>query len=208
MSRNHPKWEREPDSWYVEPAWPSERLFAVEPFEGRVVDPCAGMGTIVRSAAAAGLRAEGFDLRDRGFDYVRGGKDFFSADWLHGTWPCENIVSNPPYATWAQLGRAAPYPGAAPRSDDEFVLLALSRVMSKVAVFLPSGWINGAKRGAWLESMPLYRVYLIGPRPSCPPGQIRAAGQATGNGETDYSWFVFLKGFSGHPTVHFLRREG
>lgn len=201
------QWDREPDAWYVEPSWPSERLFAVERFEGRVVDPCCGMGTIPNAARAAGLQAEGYDLRDRGFPGVTGGKDFFSTDWLHGTWPCENIVSNPPYATWGQLGRVRPTRDARNRAEEEFLRVSLTRARRKVALFLPSGWINGEARGAWLESLPLYRVYLIGPRPSCPPGPFLRDGGKAGNGTGDYSWFVFLIGFQGAPTVHWLRRD-
>ena len=199
-------WDRDPDAWYQEPAWPSERLFAVEAFEGRVVDPCAGSGTVVRSAKAAGLSAEGYDLHDRGFAHVRGGLDFMDpADpYLHGTWPADNIVSNPPYATWAQVGRLRPN-GAKDRLDEEFLRVALTRARSKVAIFMLSGWINSAKRSAWIETLPLYREYRCTPRPSCPPGTYLQAGNKAGNGKNDYSWFVFLKGFTGSPTIHWLR---
>ena len=56
---------RDPDNHYVEPAWVSRRLFEVERFAGRIVDPCAGFGTMVASARLAGLQADGFDLRAR-----------------------------------------------------------------------------------------------------------------------------------------------
>lgn len=209
MRRNQStQWARDPDAWYQEPAWPSERLFAVEPFDGRIVDPCAGSGTIINSAKAAGLRGQAYDLRDRGFPGVQGGKDFFDIErWMIGAWPVENIVSNPPYATWAQLGRDKPTQDSMARAEDEFLVQALNRTTSKVALFLPSGWLNSEKRGAWIENLPLYRVYLIGPRPSCPPGTFLQAGGKAGNGTGDYSWFVFLKGFRGAPTLHWLRRE-
>jgi hypothetical protein len=203
------QWARDPAAWYQEPAWQSERLFAMERFEGRVVDPCAGSGTIIKSAKAAGLQAEAYDLRDRGFDGVRGGLDFFDRkSWPVGVWPAENIVSNPPYATWEQLGRGRPNPDSMARAEDEFLAQALDRVRSKVAVFMPSGWLNSEARGRWIETLPLYRVYLIGPRPSCPPGEFLRAGGQSGNGTSDYSWFVFLKGYEGAPTVHWMRRGG
>lgn len=199
---------RDIDAWYQEPSWPSERLFDVEKFDGRIVDPCAGSGTIINSATKAGLRGEAYDLRDRGFANVTGGIDFFDRKaWTPGIWPADNIVSNPPYATWAQLGRKKPHEDALPRAEDEFLVQALGRVRSKVAVFLPSGWINSDKRGRRIQELPLYRVYLIGPRPSCPPGEFIRAGGNVGNGTGDYSWFVFLKGYCGAPTVHWLRRD-
>lgn len=200
---------RDPDNWYREEPWCSERLFAVERFEGRVVDPCAGFGTIANAARAAGLQAEAYDLRDRGFEGVKGGVDFFEPrGWAYtpGIFPCDNIVSNPPYATWKQLGQPRRDVAMA-RSEDEFLRLALRRARYKVALFLPSGWLNSDERGQWIETLPLYRVYLCSPRPSCPPGPYIQAGGKVGGGSTDYSWFVFLRGFSGTPTVHWLRRD-
>ena len=40
--------DRDDHDFYVEPAWCSERLFAVEPFAGLIWDPAAGSGTIPR----------------------------------------------------------------------------------------------------------------------------------------------------------------
>lgn len=202
-------YKREPDNWYREEPWCSARLFAAERFQGRVVDPCAGFGTIVRSAIDAGLRAEGYDLRDRGYPNVQGGIDFFEPLGMHytpGIFPCDNIVSNPPYATWKQLGQPR-RTNAMARAEDEFLRLALKRARYKVALFLPSGWLNSDARGKWITTLPLYRVYLCSPRPSCPPGPYIAEGGSIGNGKTDYSWFVFLRGFDGAPTVHWLRRN-
>lgn len=193
---------RDPDNWYVEPSWVSERLFDEESFEGRVVDPCAGLGTIVRSARQDGIAAEGYDLRDRVIKGVRGGFDFLAPGdpYLPGTWPADNIVSNPPYSPPASQGGR--------RLEEVFVERALERARCKVAVFLPAKWLSGDRRGAWLESLPLYRVWFCSPRPSCPPGSLVAAGTASGSGTVDYAWLVFLKGFDGAATVRFLRRDG
>lgn len=99
-------------------------------------------------------------------------------------------------------------PGRGKRLEERFLELALDRARSRVALFLLSGWINGAERGRWLETTPLYRIYLIGPRPSCPPGHLIAAGEKPGNGTGDYAWLVWLKGYQGAPTVQWLRRDG
>lgn len=196
---------RDPDNHYVEPSWVSERLFAVERFEGRVVDPCAGFGRIVASARAAGLQAEGYDLRQRDpfvYGYIPGDYDFLvpQGSYMPGTWPADNIVSNPPFGP-------APYKGGR-RLEEAFIERALARARCKVAVFLPAAFLNGSARGAWLEALPLYRVWFCSPRPSCPPGHVVAAGKEGGSGTTDYAWLTFLKGFSGSPSIHFLRRDG
>lgn len=195
-------WEREPDNWYVEPEWVTEELCRAESFTGRTVDPCAGMGNTIKGAAAAGVTIEGHDLRDRGYPGIWGGRDFLRGKYLPGAWPVDNIISNSPY------GRN---PGACgderPRLEEEFIRLALQRARSKVAVFLLSSWMNGAKRGEWLETLPLYRVHLVGPRPSCPPGQIIEAGEKPGGGKGDYAWFVFLNGYHGAPSIKWIRRQ-
>ena len=35
-------WNKEPDGFYVEPFWVSERLFEVEKFDGTIWDPACG----------------------------------------------------------------------------------------------------------------------------------------------------------------------
>lgn len=203
------RWDREPHEHYVEPEWCSARLFEVEGFEGRVVDPCAGFGNIVRSARAAGLQVEGYDLVQRAPD-IRGGMNFFDPYcWTPGIWPAENIVSNPPYASVLSLTKHQPsWVNERGRAEEEFLRIALTRARSKVALFLPASWLNASDRGAWLETLPLYRVYFLGPRPSCPPGHVIAAGHKPGNGKQDFAWLVFLKGFAGAPTLHWIRRDG
>jgi hypothetical protein len=196
--------ERDPDNWYQEEAWTSQRLFAVERFEGRVIDPCAGSGTIVKNALDAGLRAEGYDLRYRGFPDVTEGVDFFRHALSSNMMRTDNIVSNPPYGRWS---RNKPEGVVRERIEEEFLRLALELARHKVALFLPTVWMTGAERGRWMETLPLYRVYNLAPRPSCPPGTWLAAGNKAGNGTKDFSWFVFLKGFEGHATIHWLRRD-
>ena len=56
--------DRDDDDFYVEPAWCSARLFAVETFTGPIWDPAAGLGTIPRAARAAGLSNLASDIAD------------------------------------------------------------------------------------------------------------------------------------------------
>lgn len=191
-------WDREPDNWYVEPDWCAQRLFEVERFEGEIVDPCAGTGSILRGARALGIQARGSDLRERGFPPVMGGKDFFAeaGGWWPGYYPCPNIVSNPPYGRDPDGGRL----------EERFLLLALARTRRKVAAFLPSAWLTARQR--FLDGLPLYRVYQVSPRPACPPGPFLAAGGKPGNGRQDFSWVVFLHGYDGEPVLRWLRRGG
>lgn len=182
-------WARDPHDYYREPRWVADALFKAEKFGAFVYDPCAGSGNIVDAALAAGHTAEGADLIDRA-----GGR-FPQHDALTGFVPgADAIVSNPPF----KLCNVTPPP--LPER-----LLGISQ---KLALLLPATWLNGLARSRWLETTPLYRVWLIAPRPAMPPGDIVAAGQKAGNGTTDFAWFVWLDGYDGRPEIRWLRRDG
>ena len=68
-------WRRHPHDWYVEDPWVSARLFEVETFEGRLLDPACGEGRIVRSARKAKLHCVGSDIVRRASGFRVG--DFF-----------------------------------------------------------------------------------------------------------------------------------
>ena len=196
-------WDRDALNWYVEPVWVSQRLFREVDMPGTVLDPCAGMGQVVTGGALSGVEVIARDIADRGFN-VGGAHDFFDAeDWRARPVAADHIVSNPPYGV---RDRAA-IPPHRKRWEEEFVRLALERATTLVCVFLRSGWAHGKERGTWLETMPLWRIYSLGPRPSCPPGSALVNGTAAGSGQIDYSWFVFRKGYSGYPEFRWLRRD-
>lgn len=185
-------WEREANEHYVEPSWCSARLFEEEKFEGGILDPCCGFGTIVKSAVSAGLHAVGSDLIERapGFMY---GLDFLSSDYPHEILhpglggECQNVVCNPPF----NIAR-------------EFAECALAWAPRKVAMIFPTARLNAA---AWLRSLPLSRVWLLSPRPSMPPGYVIARGDKPGGGKMDFCWIVFSRGRIGPPDLRWLHRD-
>jgi len=192
-------WDRQKENWYVEPEWCSRRLFDVEYFKGKICDPAAGGGNIIKSALDSGYDARGFDLIDRGSPNTMSGHNFITGEgYIHGQLPVDNIVSNPPYGPGGTGNK---------RIEEQFITRALDVSRGRVAVFLETKWANSKDRGAWLETLPLYREYRLGPRPSCPPGEYLLAGNKASGGTKDYSWFVFLNGFRGVPTLHWLRRD-
>lgn len=180
------KWVRHPDDWYVEPQWCSERLFQAEAFEGRIWDPAAGLGRILEAARGAGHEAVGSDLK------VRQKGAYERADFLR----CEdsarepNIVCNPPF-----------------KLAEPFVAHALRLADRKVAMLLPAVWVQGQTRSRWLEKSPLRRVWFLAPRPSMPPGPWLVTGKKVGQGVQDFAWFIWLKGYDGHPEIRWLRRD-
>lgn len=185
-------WAREIHDWYQEPAWCSARLFQVERFRGMILDPAAGAGTIVKTAIAAGYRAEGSDLVIRNPGLV------VERDWLEAcSHRFDNIVSNPPFGLCTDR-KAGTYP---------FVQRCLERAERKVALLLPVKWILGESRSQWLATTPLRRVLFLAPRPSMPPGHVLAAGERPGNGKEDFAWYIWQLDYDGRPELGWLRRN-
>jgi hypothetical protein len=173
---------RDDNDFYVESAWCSERLLAVEPFAGLIWDPAAGSGTIPRAAGAAGLSEFASDIAEHDCGLRQ--------DFLIGSVPAKafNLVTNPPF----RLVRV-------------FVEQALMLGARKTAVIFPTARLNAAR---WLESLPLVKIYLLTPRPSMPPGEVIARGERPGGGRMDFSWLVFNHGHGGPPVLRRLHRDG
>lgn len=185
--KNAHLWERDPDDWYVEPAWCDTALFAVEQFQGVVHDPCCGLGRVLDAAKAAGCETFGGDIVDRG---ASARHPFLLHNFIANPYVCENIAFNPPY-----------------KYDDEAVRAAVEFSVRKAAVLLRSKWANGGKRSRWLEGLPLRRVRQLAPRPSMPPGAVVLAneGEPSG-GQEDFAWYIFERGYIGEPTFGWARR--
>jgi hypothetical protein len=166
---------------YVEPAWCSARLFAVEQFTGSIVDPACGWGTIVVEALKAGYNAAGFDLVDRGWDAI-------PRDFLQSATMFDNIVTNPPFDILP-----------------EFVSHAVRHARRKVATIAEVRRLPAAR---WLQQLPLARILLLTPRPSMPSGSYIKAGGKVGGGTKDFCWLVFDRGHVGPASVGWLTRDG
>lgn len=200
-------WPLEPNQWYVEPKWCSERLFSVEPFEGSVWDPFAGSGQIVASATESRLdmAAYGTDILDRGFSpKLAGTFDFTQADPTTFA-GADNIVTNPPYDSKRLEG---------------IITLALALTKRKVTMLLPLQWIVSNKRSLWLETTPLRRILCLTPRPSLPPGQVaykrpdeylvpepEMMEQPRANGNVDFAWYIWEHAYKGPTEIGWCRRD-
>lgn len=180
-------WPREAQNHYVEPFWVARRIFEVEKFTGRICDPCCGFGRIPLAARAAGHEAVGMDIVDRGFDYLT------VCNFLTSDIRAANFVFNPPF----DLGK-------------EFALHALRLADRKVVMIFPMRRLAAA--GKWIAGTPHYRTYFLTPRPSMPPGHVARAleeqGKNPSGGKQDFCVLVWLKGYEGEPTNHWLQRDG
>lgn len=188
--------KRDPLDWYVEPQDCTAALLTVERFVGSVLDPACGQGNIVRSLRDAGVEAFGSDIRRRvpeDTEWFIGEADFLKVP--HTAVHQASIVTNPPF-----------YKGA---GTEAFIRASLKAARHKVAIFTDLKFLGGDKRAATLyaEHTP-HRVWLLTPRPSCPPGEYLLAGNKAGGGTADWVWVVWdlTAPPVSRPTFGWLRR--
>lgn len=181
---------REPWDWYVEQPWVTHRLLDVADIDPRATffDPCCGAGNIVRALTERGHTAFGMDILDRGAPNFLGTHDFIGPDRVPiGASPNLSIIFNPPYSY--QNGRKQQ------ALAERFIRRALLVANCQVAALLPLKWLASAGR-VRLFTDPATRpsaIYILGERPSMPPGnQIEAMGEAAfSGGKVDYMWMLW-----------------
>jgi hypothetical protein len=185
-------WQRDPLDWYVEEKFVTHALAKVERFVGPVLDPCCGGGNIVTSLRAEGVNAVGTDIVRRvpeGTDWFLGEVDFREV----GAISQPNICMNPPFF------RA--------KGAEAFIRHALALVPAKVAAFVDVKFLTGTGRANGLfADHPPHRIWIISPRPSCPPGEFLAAGGEASSGTADWVWLTWQNDspYTG-TTTHWLR---
>ena len=171
------------DLHYVEPAWCSLRLFAVEQFPGPVRDYFCGIGQVADAARAAGYQVRATDITDYGYELFDGVEDFLAVDRID---PIVSIVGNPPF-------------------DDQILQHAISLNPVKMALIWPLARLVAAH--AWLSAAPLARVLMLTPRPSMPPGTYIAAGKKPQGARVEHAWLIFERGYRGQPRLGWLHRD-
>ncbi len=169
-------WERDELDWYCEPEWATAALLKVEKFVGKSHDPACGRGNIVRTLIDAGYEASGSDLVDRAGSpgWFKGCTDFLGDHAFYA----DNIITNPPFYK--------------AKGTEAFIRKALSVAKGKVAIFTDIKFLAGSGRANGIYSeLPPHRVWVITPRPSCPPGHVLAAGGKASGGTADWCWMVW-----------------
>ena len=187
-------WARDGLDWYVEPIEATHALLRVERFVGTTLDPSCGRGNIVGAFADAGRDVFGSDIKRRvpeGTPWFLGEADFLSMTAVRQ----QNICMNPPFFK--------------AKGAEAFIRHALSLVPGKVAAFVDIKFLAGSKRanGIYREQPP-HRVWIITPRPSCPPGEYLEAGNKAEGGTADWCWLVWDNASPRHATTtDWLRSE-
>ena len=189
-ARDAHNFDRADDEWYAEPGDCTTALLGVERFRGQVWDPACGGGNIPRALRAGGVPACGTDIvcRMTPDDPIWSGyRDFLAT--TPGQFLADNIITNPPFGKGALA--------------EAFIRRALSAPnLAKLAVFVDARFLYSTKRarGLYAEHPPS-RVWILAPRPSCPPGAYLAAGNKAGGGTADYAWLVWDRTHPHHGTI-------
>jgi hypothetical protein len=186
-------WERDGLDWYVEPASSTAALLREERFVGHIHDPSCGQGNIVRTLIDHGYHASGSDLVDRAGSpgWFRGKADFLGNEAIYA----ENIMMNPPFYK--------------AKGAESFIRKALSVATGKVAVFVDIKFLAGGGRANGLyREKPPNRVWIITPRPSCPPGEVLKAGGKAEGGTADWVWLIWdMTAPASGTAINWLRSE-
>ena len=170
-------WKRDEHEFYIEPERCTTQLCAVERFVGAIHDPSCGQGNIVRALTAQRYDAFGSDIVERvpGALWFTVVQDFLADDY-RGFAP--NCVMNPPFGKGKLL--------------EAFIRKALERFPGKVCVFADVKFLasSGRANGIYATNPP-NRVWIITPRPSCPPGRVLMDGGKASGGTADWMWMVW-----------------
>lgn len=170
-------WDRSEHEWYREPASCTTGLLTVETFDGLIWDPACGAGSVIDGCERSGVQCVGTDIVARKGQHpawFRGRHDFLT---LRSPF-VRNIITNPPFGKGLLT--------------EAFIRHALALDIDKLAVFTDIKFLTSAKRARGLyAAMPPDRVWMLTPRPSCPPGAYLEAGNKAGGGTADFCWLVW-----------------
>jgi len=170
--------KREPNDFYPTPDYATQALLEREDFDGDIWEPACGKGNISAVLKKAGwLNVKSSDIIDYGYGEVL---DFLKSDFV-----ADNIITNPPY-----------------KQALEFVLKAKQSSNYKIAMFLKTVFLEGAKRHEMFldEEFPLKTVYQFSRRVTLYKGGVKMKN----SGMIAYAWFVWDRHYKGKPTIEWI----
>jgi hypothetical protein len=169
------------DDFYPTPPEMTLALLSVEKFDGSILEPACGDGSMSRVLEAAGYDVSSQDLIDRG--YGEGGRDF-----LLEQWSADNVVTNPPFTL-----------------VEPFIRQALQTSKRKVAILGRLGLLEGqARRKLWVAH-PMARVWVFSRRVACiKPGDAKYGAKGGKGGMIAYAWYVWDRGYNGKTELGWL----
>lgn len=177
---NHTGHERGDCDYYATEPIAVDWLCKLEHFTSPILEPACGEGHISKRLIAHGYEVVSRDIVDRGFGEVKDFLFFNNEKWKG------DIITNPPYAL-----------------AQEFVEQALDMISQgrKVAMFLKLTFLEGQSRATLFKKAPPIRIWVSRSRLKC---AINGDFESIGSSATAYAWFVWEKGFKGHPEIRWF----
>lgn len=179
---NHTDKIRQQHDYYATEPKAMELLLAEEQFYPLIWECACGEGHLSKVLEKYGYNVISTDLVYRGFGSIH------TMDFLkHRVKSFEgDIITNPPY-----------------RYALEFVEKAIETVKPgrKVAMFLKLQFLEGKKRKQFFLKYPPKTVYVSSSRLSC---AMNGDFKEYYSSAVAYAWFVWEKGFTGHPVIKWI----
>jgi hypothetical protein len=171
---------RQKDDFYETPALAIEELLKREKFPGPIWEPASGAGAISKILEKYGYEVVSSDIREDTYGKYPG------VDFLQNSIPAfypKSIITNPPFKL------ALP-----------FILRALEEPsVEKIAMFARIQLLESQERyNALWSKFPPKRVYIFSKRVTC---------SAEGVSIMAFSWYLWEKGFTGTPELHWILPE-
>jgi hypothetical protein len=171
---------RQPDDFYETPAIATEELLKREKFLDPIWEPAVGAGAISKILSRHSYFVVGSDIRTENIYGDYPGRDFLGHGYPAGTRSPRSIITNPPFKL------ALP-----------FILKALNEPgVEKVAIFGRIQLLESKERyeRLWTKYPPV-RIYVFSRRVTCSEEKVSIMC---------FCWFVWEKGFTGHPELHWI----
>ena len=151
--------------FYPTPEWGTRALLKYQKFQGSILEPCCGDGSMSEVLEAAGYQVVSSDIIDRGYGEQR---DFFEI-----TGHVDNIVTNPPF-----------------NIAENILAHALEIADRKVCLLLRTAFLESRSRfERFYRANKPAAVLVFSERLSMYP----KGAEATAGGTTSYAWFVWDK---------------
>ena len=173
---------RAENDFYPTPPEATQALLDREKFEGMIWEPACGNGALSKVLSDNGYDVFSSDLIDRGFGFT-------PSDFLKEERIAPNIVTNPPFNLAL-----------------EFVEHAKRRSEKKIAFFLKTAFLEGAKRQKMFidDRFPLKKVYQFSRRVNLYKGSETRDKSKISSGMIAFAWFVWDKEHKGPATINWI----
>ena len=150
--------------FYPTPAWATRALLHYEQFDGAIVEPCCGDGSMAEVLRETENTIIATDLYDRGYGSI---KDVFDYDAA-----VDNVVTNPPF-----------------NIASDIILHMMPLFKNKMAMFLRTAFLESVSRYNKIYAVhPPSRVHVFTKRVTLYPSSFE--NKSTG-GTTSYAWFIW-----------------